>query len=105
MADYLEKLKGYAADYLDEKGLQVHVKTDFGPAIKIYDADDPAGDNSPLPIKYSVALTNRNGKVIKQYNPTPATNPIKAGIVVAVVGAGVYFILAGMYSTLKQVIE
>lgn len=100
MADFLDRLRDkaneYTADYLNEKGLQVHLKTDFGPAIKVYDADAPGGNDSKLPIKYSVMITNREGKIIKQLNDAPKTNPLKAAALVGVLGIGTFVIISGL---------
>lgn len=109
MANAWEKIKdaasGYASDKLDEKGLQIFLKTDFGPAVKVYDADQPGGNDSSLPIKYAVTVTDRNGKRLTGYGEPPATNPLKAALLIGVVGAGIYFLLAGVVSSINQVIK
>lgn len=104
MRDYIDKLKDklsdkaakYTDNYLDEKGIQVHVKTDFWPSIKVYDSDNQSDSGANSPLKYSIKITNRDGKIIKQLNDIPQTNPVKAAAIVGVVGVGAVLIMLGV---------
>lgn len=94
--DWLGALQEVTVKAVDTRGVQVYLKTDIGPELKIYDSDAPASSGEGLPIKYAVRVTDRQGNQLTGYGEPPATNPIKAAIFAGVILAGVYLALTGL---------
>lgn len=91
-----DRLQEWAIDQYQEKGIQVFLKTDIGPELKIYDSDAPASNGEGLPIKYGVQVRDRSGNSLGKYGDYPATNPVKAAAVLAVIGLGLFVLTAGI---------
>lgn len=83
-----DDLMGFANQAIASEGVQIWVKTDFGPSVKVYDSDDPPSDE-PSIIKYGVEVRDRSGAKITGYGEMPETNPIKFIGVILLMGLGV----------------
>lgn len=91
-----EQIAGLLVDEaVNREGLQAYVKTDYGPAIKVYDSDAPTSKPSGI-IKAAIKITNRDGKTLATLGEWPKTNYIKAGIVVVSLATLFYIMVQGI---------
>lgn len=88
---------------IDRNGLQVHLKTDLAPSIKIYDIDSPSSESGgDSLIKYGVTVTDRNGKELSNYGGKPKVNLLKVALLYGVLGAGLFVVAKGLKGSYVQ---
>jgi hypothetical protein len=88
MADILSDLKNLATEYVQSGGVQVFVKTNYGPELPVYTGTDKTGQPGIadlLGLKAQVIVKNKSGKIIQTYGEPAPTEPLKVAAVLAVV--------------------
>ena len=78
---------------VNNRGAQIWLKTNLGPAIKIYDADTPGGGSF---IKAGVFVTDRNHVELASYGGKPPTNWVYAGALGAITSLATFIFLRGI---------
>ncbi len=93
---------GEAANYavqseMRDRGIVVHVKTNLGPSIKVFDAQQEKAQNAAGAnlIKVGVSVRDKSGAELYSSGDWPETDYILTGAIVAIVGVGVLLIVRG----------
>jgi hypothetical protein len=85
------------AEIIEREPVEVILKTDFGPEVVIYDSTKPSsGTSGTLPIKAGVTIRTKRGRVLSNWGGSPATNPVKVGLVVAGAASISYLLIQGI---------
>lgn len=84
-------------NYLTRTGLRVAVKTNLGPEVVVYNADQPA-ERSALAdmLQLGVIVRDRYGTVLAKHGGYPQTNPLLAGGLLLGFGGLLYVIGRGL---------
>lgn len=80
--DILDVLSDVARGAAQGRGLRVKIKTNFGPAVTVYDYDDPSRDG-PAFVKAGIIVTDRFDNTMTTYGTIPRTDYILLGSVAA----------------------
>lgn len=91
----LDVLADVARGAAQGRGLRVQVKTNLGPAVTVYDYDDPTSDG-PAFVKAGVIVTDRFGKTMATYGKVPPTDYILVGSISAFAVMALVLILRGL---------
>ncbi|MBT8448594.1 MAG: hypothetical protein KJO69_02835 [Gammaproteobacteria bacterium] len=96
----INKFTTATQESINRAGIQVYVKTDLGPEIKVYDSDDKTVEekSGSALVRYGVQMRTREGRVITEYGQYPQTSLPKLGALLAVAGFGSFIILRGFRS-------
>lgn len=90
MSDIISDLRNLATEYVQSGGVQVFVKTNYGPELPVYTGAGTSQPGEPgigdlLGIKAQVIIRNKAGKVIQTYGEPAPTEPLKVAVLLAVV--------------------
>ena len=100
MADYLGDLLGLASSYVEQGGLQVFVKTNYGPEIPIYTGSDGEASQSAvgdlIGVKAQVIIRDAKGKTIKTIGSAAPTDPVRVGFMLALLGLIGFVVVRGV---------
>ena len=99
MPDFLDDLRGLATEYVQSGGVQVFVKTNYGPEIPVYTGADKSGQpgiGDLLGVKAQVIVKKKSGKVVQTYGEPAPTEPLKVTAVLAVVAVLGIVIVRGL---------
>lgn len=101
MADYLGDLQKLAGSYLDQGGLQVFVKTNYGPEIPIYTGKDKnAGQGNPIAeligLRAQVIVKDAKGKTVTTYGDAAPTDMARVLVVLSVLGLIGFVVVRGV---------
>lgn len=99
MSDFLDDLRedvtALAKDYATGGGVQVYVKTNYGPELPVYTGIDQGGDGPGLAdvigLKAQIIIKDKDGRVITKYGDPAPTEPLKAAALGLVVGTILWF--------------
>lgn len=100
MADYLGDLLGLASSYVEQGGMQVFVKTNYGPEIPIYtgsSGESQGGAVSDLiGVKAQVIIRDAKGKTVKTIGQAAPTDPVRVAFLVALLGLIGFVVVRGV---------
>lgn len=96
MADFNDLLGIVKDEFLHREGVQIFVKTNLGPKIKIYDSDNPETVDGDSIVKVGIKIQERDGDTIVSAGGWPETNYLYAGVIVVSVLSLMYVIVQGI---------
>jgi len=95
--NFSDVLAKAAMDKAQQRGLQVFVKTNFTPRLKVYDAAQPQSSATAASIlKVGVEVKDKTGNNIVKYGSMPETDYFLASALVAIAGAVAFFAIRGV---------
>lgn len=99
----LDDLLVLGSSQLRDEGLQIHLKTDLAPSVKIYDINSPNSESGgDSLIKYGITITNGKGKQLTNYGGQPKTNLLKVAVVYGALSVGLFVIIKGLKGSYVQ---
>lgn len=94
MADWSEALGQLAGELLESGGVQVWVKTNLGPPLRVAGGAG-GGLADALGLKAAVLVTDRQGRKLASYGTPPPTEPMRVALLIAVAGVLGFLLLRG----------
>lgn len=93
----LQQALGLAAQSeLQSQGLQVHVKTNLGPSIKVFDAKDEQSRDGLDLVKVGVSVRDESGAELYGSGDWPKTDYLLAGSLLAIGGVVIALLARGV---------